>query len=307
MKHVEILLATFNGEPYLSEQLDSILSQDAANWHLTVSDDGSTDQTLQILDAYVQMYPGKITRVVSGKQFHNAKEHFLWLMEQCQADYIQFCDQDDVWHPNKLRLLQQAMEEAEAVYGSAVPLLVFSDQAVVDRELRLIAPSFMQLQRQNPNALDYRSLLFQNVVSGCTMAINRPLARLASGCRNPWQMMMHDWWLALVAAKFGKVVYIDQTTIDYRQHSSNSVGAKDVKSLSFTLHRLRNVFRFQSVVRLQKQQALCFLERYRDALSDEEILCLRQFGAAHSPVRFKLKQLQWIDTPVRKIGFFIRW
>ena len=181
MKKVEILLATFNGEPYLSEQLDSILSQDTQNWHLTASDDGSSDRTVEILDAYAQTYPEKITRVVSGRQFHNARDHFFWLMEQCDADYIQFCDQDDVWHPDKLRLLQEALEEAEAAYGTDTPLLAFSDQAVVDKDLGLIAPSLMTLQQQNPKVLDYRNLLYQNVVSGCTMAVNRPLAKLAAG------------------------------------------------------------------------------------------------------------------------------
>lgn len=307
MKKVEILLATFNGEPYLSEQLDSILSQDTQNWHLTASDDGSSDRTVEILDAYAQTYPEKIKRVVSGRQFHNARDHFFWLMEQCDADYIQFCDQDDVWHPDKLRLLQEALEEAEAAYGADTPLLAFSDQAVVDKNLELIAPSMMVLQQQDSRALDYRNLLYQNVVSGCTMAINRPLAKLAAGCTDTQQVIMHDWWLALTAARFGKMVYVDQATIDYRQHGDNSVGAKNVRSPAFLIYRLLHLREFRSVVFFQKRQALCFLDSYREALSDEEITYLREFGANHSPASLKRDFMKRIIPPLRKAGFYVRW
>ena len=307
MKKVEILLATFNGEPYLSEQLDSILSQDTQNWHLTASDDGSSDRTVEILDAYAQTYPEKIKRVVSGRQFHNARDHFFWLMEQCDADYIQFCDQDDVWHPDKLRLLQEALEEAEAAYGADTPLLAFSDQAVVDKNLELIAPSMMVLQQQDSRALDYRNLLYQNVVSGCTMAINRPLAKLAAGCTDTQQVIMHDWWLALTAARFGKMVYVDRATIDYRQHGDNSVGAKNVRSPAFLIYRLLHLREFRSVVFFQKRQALCFLDSYREALSDEEITYLREFGANHSPASLKRDFMKRITPPLRKAGFYIRW
>ena len=307
MKKVEILLATFNGEPYLSEQLDSILSQDTQNWHLTASDDGSSDRTVEILDAYAQTYPEKITRVVSGRQFHNAKDHFFWLMEQCGGDYIQFCDQDDVWHPDKLRLLQEAMEEAEAVYGADMPLLVFSDQAVVDKNLKLIAPSLMVFQQQDPRALDYRNLLYQNVVSGCAMAVNRPLAKLAAGCTDTQQVIMHDWWLALTAARFGKMVYVDRATIDYRQHGNNSVGAKDVRSPAFLIYKLLHLREFRKAVFPRKQQALCFLESYRQDLSDEEIAYLLEFGADRSLAALKRDFMKWINTPLQKAGFYVRW
>ena len=307
MKKVEILLATFNGEPYLSEQLDSILSQDTQNWHLTASDDGSSDRTVEILDAYAQTYPEKITRVVSGRQFHNARDHFFWLMEQCDADYIQFCDQDDVWHPDKLRLLQEALEEAEAAYGTDTPLLAFSDQAVVDKDLGLIAPSLMTLQQQNPKVLDYRNLLYQNVVSGCTMAVNRPLAKLAAGCTDTQQVIMHDWWLALTAARFGKMVYVDRATIDYRQHGNNSVGAKDVRSPAFLIYKLLHLREFRKAVFPRKQQALCFLESYRQDLSNEEIAHLCEFSEDHSPAALKRDFLRWINAPLQKADFYVRW
>lgn len=119
-------MATYNGEAYLDEQIQSILAQDTPYWHLTVSDDGSTDRTPEILEKYVRNYPEKISRVYSGKRFGSARDHFFWLMSQCKAEYMQFSDQDDVWHSDKVRLLQEAMEKAEIDYGAGSPLLVFS-------------------------------------------------------------------------------------------------------------------------------------------------------------------------------------
>lgn len=127
---MEIVLASYNGASYIREQLDSILNQTDPNWHLTVSDDGSTDGTDRILDEYAQRFPEKIRRVRSGKRFGCAKLHFLWLTEQCHAAHIAYCDQDDVWLPNKLERTMQRMAEKESEVGSDTPVLVFSDQTV---------------------------------------------------------------------------------------------------------------------------------------------------------------------------------
>lgn len=98
-------MATYNEAAFLTAQLDSILAQDTDDWHLTVSDDGSTDATPEILEDYVRRFPEKITRVFSGNRFGNARDHFFWLMDQCKAEYMHFADQDDVWHPEKVRVM----------------------------------------------------------------------------------------------------------------------------------------------------------------------------------------------------------
>ena len=90
-------MAAYNGAPYIREQVDSILCQTDTNWHLTVSDDGSTDGTDAILDEYARRYPDKVRRVVSGRRFGGAREHFFWLTAQCDSAYLAFSDQDDVW------------------------------------------------------------------------------------------------------------------------------------------------------------------------------------------------------------------
>ena len=139
------------------------------------------------------------------------------------------------------------------------------------------------------------------------MAVNRPLAKLAAGCTDTQQVIMHDWWLALTAARFGKMVYVDQATINYRQHGDNSVGAKDVRSPAFLIYKLLHLREFRKAVFPRKQQALCFLDSYRKDLSDEEIAYLRQFGANHSPAAFKRDFIKWIYPPLRRVGFYVRW
>lgn len=307
MKTAEILMATYNGAPFLPAQLDSILAQDTENWHLTVSDDGSTDETPAILDDYVRRFPEKITRISSGRRFGNARDHFFWLMGQCKADHMYFCDQDDVWHPDKVRIMQQALERAEAQYGAGTPLLVFTDQAVVDENLREIAPSLMRLQRQEPQATDYRGLLFRNVVTGCTSAVNASLARLAGECEDSSETVMHDWWLGLTAARFGRLVYLDQPTIDYRQHDNNNVGAKRVASPKYIFSRFRDEPQLKKSIRGKKRQALCFAASYEKRLGAGEVEKLRQFGAEHSPLRLKLEYCRYISGAAWKLLFIVLW
>lgn len=300
-------MATYNGAAFLAAQLDSILAQDTDSWHLTVSDDGSTDATPEILEDYVRRFPEKITRVFSGRRFGNARDHFFWLMGQCKAEYMHFCDQDDVWHPDKVRLMQEALERAKAQYGAGTPLLVFTDQTVVDENLKEIAPSLMRLQRQDPEAMDYRNILFQNIVTGCTSAINRSLAALAGQCRDTTQVIMHDWWLALVAARFGKLVYLDVSTMDYRQHGDNSVGAKDVESLSYIWSKLRRMDVLKMQFARKKAQAREFLEIYGFRMDGQEQHLLEMFGREHGSLRFKCGFHGFIPKLTRKIGFLLLW
>lgn len=242
---VEILLAAYNGERFLREQLDSLLAQTWEQWHLTVSDDSSTDGTPAILDEYAARYPDRVRRVCHEGRFGNARDHFFWLMRECGATYMMFCDQDDVWHPDKVEKTMRTLLEAEDEVGADVPVLVFTDLTPADEELQPIAPSLMKMQKQYTDVIDYRALLMQNIVTGCAMGINRALAQLAEQCKDTSRVIMHDWWLGVVAARFGKVVYLDESTMLYRQHGGNSVGARNVENV---LHIVERVTHLQDVL-----------------------------------------------------------
>lgn len=303
----EILMAVFNGEAYLAEQIDSILRQDTGNWHLTISDDGSTDRSREIIQTYTCRYPEKISQVFSGQRFGNARDHFFWLMKNCDADYILFCDQDDVWHTDKVRKTLEALYRTEAEFGKSMPALVFTDQTVVDQNRQMIAPSMMELQQQDPDVKDYRALLIKNVVTGCTVGINRALAARANCCAAPQQTIMHDWWLALVAARFGKLVYLDESTMEYRQHGKNSVGAKDVRRMKYLVEKLTHPKELRKKMEEKKIQATVFSNSFQDVLPAEEKLLLKEFSEERIPLGCKLRFLEYVTSPARKADFIYRW
>ena len=301
-KRIEILMAAYNGTPYIREQIDSILGQTDTNWHLTISDDGSTDGTDAIIDEYARQYPGRVQRVYSGRRFGGAKGHFFWLTEQCDADYIAYCDDDDTWRPDKLEKLQKAMRDAEERLGNDKPLLVFSDQTVTDDKLNKLAPSLMRYQKQYFEYFDYRSILLQNVVTGGAMMVNRALARLALRCVEPSQVIMHDWWMAAVAARFGEIVYIDEPLGAYRQHGHNSVGAKNVGSLAHILHKLGHIREIERTLADKKAQVSVFERTYAPMLEEADRAFLGQFARRRSGPVFYLKNRALVHGFFRLAG-----
>lgn len=302
---VEILLAAYNGEAYLVEQIDSILRQTDARWHLTISDDGSTDGTGAVIDAYVSRHPGKITRHRFDRRFGNARDHFFALMALCDADYMLFCDQDDVWHPEKVQKTREALERAEAEFGADVPILAFSDQTPTDEHLRPLAPSLMRYQKQYFERFDYRSILMQNVVTGGAMGVNRALARLAERGMGDGRVIMHDWWLAAVAARFGQIAYIDEPLGVYRQHGDNAVGAKDVGSVGYAADRLGKIAEVRRSILRKKAQASAFEERYRDRLDAADFAFLDGFARPRSGLGFWLRYQKLVHGAARKAGMLL--
>ena len=302
---VEILLAAYNGERFLREQLDSLLAQTWEQWHLTVSDDGSTDGTPAILDGYAAQYPDRIRRVRHEGRFGNARDHFFWLMKECGASYMMFCDQDDVWRPDKVEKTMRALLEAEEEAGADTPVLVFTDLTPVDERLRLIAPSLMKMQKQYTDVIDYRALLMQNIVTGCATGINRALAALAGHCKDTSQVIMHDWWLGVVAARFGKVVYLDESTMLYRQHGGNSVGAKNVGSVKDSLHTLSHINRLCRSISAKKRQANVYMQTYRVRLEPEELPFFHVFIRKRSGPAFYWRYRRLLHPLFRLAGMML--
>lgn len=304
-KRIEILMAAYNGAPYIGKQIDSILCQSDTNWHLTISDDGSTDGTDAIIDKYARQYPNKVQRVYSGRRFGGAKEHFFWMTEQCDAEYIAYCDDDDTWRADKLEKLRNAMQDAEARLGNDTPILVFSDQTVTDDKLNTLAPSLMRYQKQYFEHFDYRSILMQNVVTGGAMMVNRALAKLALECKDPSQIIMHDWWMAVVAARFGEIVYIDEPLGAYRQHGHNSVGAKNVGSLAHILHKLGHTREIERTLKDKKAQASVFMRTYAPKLEEADRAFLGQFARRRSGPVFYLKNRALVHGFFRLVGMIV--
>ena len=303
MDKIEVLMAVYNGSAYIREQIDSILNQTYENWHLTISDDGSTDGTDLIADEYAAKYPEQITRVYSGVRFGNARDHFMWLSENCTSRYMLYSDQDDVFNPEKMSRLMDAMQNAERQWGRDLPILVFSDQTVVDEKLKVIEPSLMRCQKQAFDSFDYHALLIQNVVTGGAMMVNRPLCSLAVQCRSRERIIMHDWWMAATAARFGKIIYLDEPLSLYRQHGGNSVGAKRVGSAEYIAGMMGNLRGVREMILRKKSQAGVFEETYTALLTAEDRQFLSRMKQSRSGIRFYLKNRGYIHGFFRFMGW----
>ncbi len=266
---VDILLASYNGERYLAEQIGSLLKQTHQGWHLIVRDDVSSDCSRSILDGFKTTYPEKITLIDDNLGNLGACRSFATLLEHSKADYTMFCDQDDVWLPGKIELSLQKMRELADGYGDAVPLLVYSDMKVVDRDLTVIADSYWNYQVFDPNkGGDFGRLLVSNVIIGCTVMINRKLRDIALPL--PPEALMHDWWVGLVAAALGKSDFLEEPTVLYRQHASNVVGATWKMSPGSILRKLRDMKKHKAFLLQSQKQARAFAGRYGNLLSSAD-------------------------------------
>lgn len=262
---IDILLATYNGERFLAAQLDSIIGQTYGDWRLLARDDGSTDETVDILRAYAGDHPGKILLIEDGDKGLGASGNFERLMGHSKADYAMFCDQDDVWLPDKIDRLLNAMRDLEKQHGTAIPLLVHSDLRVVGPDCEELQPSFFAYQGIEPSfGRCVNRLLVQNVVTGCASMFNRSLLERALPI--PAEAMMHDWWLALVAAGFGRVRHVPETTVWYRQHGGNALGARPLKFWTMLVRGVRypkrSISRARHLIMANELQARAFFRQY---------------------------------------------
>ncbi len=299
MATVTILLAAYNGENYIQEMVDSILAQTFLDWHLVLSDDGSTDATASLLEDYAQRHSDKITHYRSGMKFGCAEKHFMHLLSVFhETPYIMFCDQDDIWHADKIEKTLGKMQQIE---DPALPALVHTDLRVVDRNLNVLNPSFCDMSNIDGSKMALNQLLIQNVVTGCTMMINHNLAALAC-CQIPEKgMMMHDWWLAILAAAFGKTGFLKEATIDYRQHGNNSVGAKNIRSVSYLWKRFcAHDFR-DSMANIAGQAEL-FLSCFRQHLSKADAAMIKDFASICKISWFK-RNCIFLKYRIYKHGF----
>lgn len=258
---IAILLATYNGEKYLKEQLDSIISQTYSNWVIYVHDDGSNDKTIDIINEYINKYPNKI-KYIEGKPTGGAKENFMYLMSKVNEDYIMFCDQDDVWLNNKIEITLNEMKEVET--SKDIPTLVFSDLTVVDKDLNVISNSLEKYQSLNYKKIDYASLLMQNQVTGCTAMINKSLLKKAI-VKDTKDIIMHDWWCALIAARFGKISCINKQLTLYRQHNNNEEGAKRVDSPKYIVNIIDDI---KDSLSKTRKQSLLFNKEFKLQAND---------------------------------------
>lgn len=279
---IAVLLATYNGEKYVGEQLESLWAQTTQDFVVLARDDGSSDGTTRILAQAARDRPDRLRVLEGGGSRLGPMNSFGWLLRQCDADYIAFCDQDDFWEADKLERFQRAIADQEAVAGVQCPVLCCSDVAVADVQLRVTSPSYYERHRIHPSAdgMPMARLIFRNFVIGASSMINRALREAAEPL--PEAAIMHDWWLALVAQSIGRVVVIPGPSMRYRQHGANAVGSRK-RRLPSSVAQLKADWNWSctSVARCVRQ-AEALYERHGSAMSTEDQRLLRRFQTFRS-------------------------
>ncbi len=262
--NVSVLLSTFNGSAFLSEQLKSVENQSYKDWHLLVRDDGSRDETPEILRQFKDAHPEKVTIIDNCPGNVGPSRSFGLLLGAANASYVMFCDQDDIWLPDKIELTMGHMTELEAIFGINTPVLVHTDLQLIDEKRSCIAASFWEYGRFKPDP-ELNRLLMKNCVTGNTVMINK--AMQDSAVPFPDEIAMYDWWLALIARLIGKIGYLKKQTIQYRQHGGNAVGAGRWQ-MRCTLKRPGS--RLRSYLAIRSVQAAMLLERFKGCINDHD-------------------------------------
>lgn len=301
---ISVLLATFNGEKFLKEQIDSLLEQTYKDFKIIIRDDGSTDSTNEIIESYAVKYPEKIS-VIKGEPTGSSLGNFFELLSACPEGYAMLCDQDDFWCSDKIEKTFNAMRKKEEEAGENTPILVHTDAFVADSELNIISESFIKFEALSPDFNKLNNLLVQNNVTGCTVMINNALLKLVR--KRPENCVMHDWWIALVACLFGETVFVNEPLMYYRQHGNNQVGAKQATGINFIVTKFKNRKNVKKNYLDAYSQANSLLKEFSSELKKEDRKIISVYAAM--PCLSKAEKIKAINkysfkknTALRNIG-----
>lgn len=227
MRSVNIILSSYNGEKYISEQINSIVNLNYRDFKLFVYDDCSEDSTVETVKAFKAIYPDRIELIENNANKGSTLNFLSSIKELNKSDparYYMFCDQDDIWLLDKIDISLNAMRRLERKHGTTYPLIVYNDAILIDKDGEYICSSFYKTNKLKVKKTDFGRTLMENKCIGCTMFMNKAVVNLINEI-GP-DIRYHDWWMALIASAFGKIKYIKSPTILYRQHDSNQVGQR---------------------------------------------------------------------------------
>ncbi len=290
-----VLMATYNGEKFLREQLDSVLSQTVSDFTLYISDDGSKDSTMQILKEY-EAKDNRIKLLCEHKPTGSSCKNFLYLLENAQSDIYFFCDQDDVWTKDHIECLANEyskISEEEKLN----PVLIHSDLTVVDSDLKVIANSFFKYSNLPFDVKEPHFYFVQNNVTGCVTMVNDVLKNYVFKNKkflyeNIENILMHDMLFATIAAEFGTIKCIKKSLELYRQHKNNILGAESGNSFSNFIKKIFKIKEYKKNLKLYKNYTSWFADYYEYELPSEEYKILKDFSDIKSMP--KLKRLHFI-------------
>lgn len=313
MDEVDIILAAYNGEKYIAEQLKSILMSDYSEIKIWVFDDCSSDNTKNIIEAMSSEYPGKIKYICNDNRKGGSKSFLNGLIyarnhkEDTESRvYYMFSDQDDFWLPNKISLSLSAIKRVENIGKQHKPSLVFTDAYVTDEKLNIIAESYFSQVRLNTSKTDLAHLLAENKCIGCTTIFNDELAAYIKTV--PEMLRFHDWWMALAASAFGNIVYYNVKTIKYRQHSDNVVGSVDFNN--YVINRIKKIKEVDRVLKDTYSQAGQFFKYYSSYMNESQKEVVSMYAQMQKKYFLQkraaiIKYGFWRSGIIRNIGLMI--
>ncbi|MBQ9764497.1 MAG: glycosyltransferase family 2 protein [Phascolarctobacterium sp.] len=208
---ISVCIATYNGEKYIREQIESILKNITSSDEVIVSDDGSTDKTLKILEEYC--LKNNNIKILNGPKL-GVVRNFENAIENASGDIIFLSDQDDIWMENKVSFIKEVFEKSDC-------WLVVHDATLIDKRGKEIDTSFFSLRNSGSGLVKN---FYKNSYIGCCMAFKKELVGLV--CPFPEKIPMHDWWIGIVSDLYSKTVFVNNKLIGYRRHGSNVTGLK---------------------------------------------------------------------------------
>lgn len=273
---VKIIMATYNGAKYITEQVESVMKSEYRDFHLYVFDDCSKDDTIFSLEFLSKKYPDMITIVQNETNKGHTGNFLEGLHEVAQdgneKDYYMFCDQDDIWMPKKIGITVAAMEAMEKKYGKSMPLLVFTDARIMsDRGERL--GTFIKQSHYEVEKRDVAHILMENKGMGCTMMMNHALASKLQ--KYPEYARHHDWWFMLAASALGHTAFVNRPTLLYRQHGNNEVGVSGFAQ--YAVGRVKKLKAQKKQIEALYLQAEEFFQTFKSELSEENKRVFRAF------------------------------
>ena len=281
---VSIAMSTYNGGKYVRAQLDSILSQTYPIHEIIVCDDQSFDGTQQILSEYSSK---NLIRFFQNESRLGVINNFKKAILLCEGDYISLADQDDVWERNKIELSVEAMKKIEL---KNLPCLIFSDLQIMDEKLNRLEPSLWQNLKVYPKYETFGTVLYGNIITGCTVLINRDFLKYVK--EMPSIITMHDSWFGLIAYGLGKVAIVYQATVKFRRHGSNVTNVQSLteaeKILRFFKLMIQDL-RQGHFLKDELKQAEIFYNLYKNDLSNKDRTHLDKFLALRSSNFFSRK------------------
>lgn len=271
---IAVVMTTFNGDKYLVEQLESIISQTLRPSEIIVCDDGSSDDTIQILKRYSER---KILVHHQNEQRLGVVKNFTKATTLVStAEYIAFADQDDVWLPNKL---EELVNKMLCSTDQAKPAMVFSDASIIDRSGHVLKSSLWKEFGIHPRRQTFRTLLTRNIVPGCMMLINSKMKELFLSI--PEAAYMHDAWVTFLAFAYKNYAFVDEPLVKYRQHESNVTYSISSSSKSNLLSKifeyLQGMMSDKSLLRKEATHAKVFFDMYSGIMSKEDAQFFEDF------------------------------